>query len=385
MSFLSIFNVSITVVPPVQQSVRAPVQAGEPMTQPTDVARRTRVTRPYPTYTLEDALNVARAIYEVNAGLAFDREMLAGALGTTPKSSAFTMRLNASAAYGLTEGGYNDPDIRLTELGEAVVSSTSDEAGHSNAVAAAATKPDTFGRFYRLFDGRRLPQSNYLHNILERELGIRSDLADECLDIIWDNGNFAGLITEGAEGEYRVRLPEPTDIVPDVAPLPKSVATEMPTPYLAQPVVGAPERGEPPVSKKNVFIGHIGDSDAADYVVSMLSKFGIPTTSPRIPEDDAGLLVPQEVSQAMRDSRAAVLVFRSGDDAWSSRDKMIGMLGASSVLFDDRVVLLHEDGERMSISLHRLNHIDFDHERPGESGMNLLVALHKAGVINVTT
>ena len=353
------------------------------MTQPTDVARRTRVTRPYPTYTLEDALSVARAIYEANAGLPFDRELLAGALGTTPKSSAFTMRLNASAAYGLTEGGYNDPDIRLTGLGETVVSSSPDEARLSDAVAAAATNPDTFGRFYRLFDGRRLPQSNYLHNILERELGIRSDLADECLGILWENGEFAGLIAEGAGGEYHVRLPEP-DIVPDVAPPQKRVATEIQTPYIAKPEVGAPERDERAVSERCVFIGHIGDSDAADYVVSMLDEFGILTASPRIPEDDTGLLVPQEVSQAMRDSRAAVLVFRSGDDAWASRDKMIGMLGASSVLFDDRVVLLHEDGERMSISLDRLNHIDFDHERPGESGMNLLVALHKAGVINVT-
>lgn len=353
------------------------------MTQPTDVTRRTRVTRPYPTYTLEDALSVARAIYEVNAGLPFDRELLAGALGTTPKSSAFTMRLNASAAYGLTEGGYNDPDIRLTELGETVVSSTQEEAGRSNAVAAAAANPDTFGRFYRLFDGRRLPQSNYLHNILERELGVRSDLADECLGILWDNGEFAGLIAEGTDGEYHVRLPEP-EVIPDVAPLPRRVATEKPTPYIAQPEIGAPEHGELPVSEKSVFIGHIGDSGAANYVVSMLDEFGILTASPRIPEDDASLLVPQEVSQAMRDSCAAVLVFRSGDDAWSSRDKMIGLLGASSVLFDDRVVLLHEDGERMSINLDGLNHIDFDHERPGESGMNLLVALHKTGVVSVT-
>ena len=66
------------------------------MAQAPDATRRRRVTRPYPTYTLEDALSVAEAIYEVNAGLPFDRELLAGALGTTPKSSAFTMRLNAS-------------------------------------------------------------------------------------------------------------------------------------------------------------------------------------------------------------------------------------------------------------------------------------------------
>jgi hypothetical protein len=353
------------------------------MTQVSDIGRRTRITRPYPSYTLQDSVSVAKAIYEVNAGLPFDRELLAGALGTTPKSSAFTMRLNSSAAYGLTEGGYNDPDIRLTNLGETVVAGDGEDA-RVRALAEAAMTPETFAGFYELLDGRKLPQSEYLHNILQRQLGVRPDLAEECLGILQENGEFAGIILE-VDGEFLVRLPEPdTAVQPVVAP--GKVATELPTPYQTggrQP--DAPTRREPVRdAEKRIFIGQIGDSDAARYVASMLEELGVSTASPQIPEGDADLLVPQNVSQAMRESGAAILVFRSGDNAWSSRDKMIGMLGAASVLFDDRVVLLHESGEQMNIGLNELNHIDFDRERPGESGLKLLIALHKSGVIKVS-
>ena len=260
--------------------------------------------------------------------------------------------------------------------GETIVAADS-EGARISGLAEAAMTPETFGGFYELLDGRRLPQSEYLHSILQRELGVRLDLAEECLGILQDNGEFAGIISE-VDGEYLVRLPEPV-----VAP--GRVATELPTPYQTGRQPDAPAHREPVRdAKKRIFIGQIGDSDAAKYVASMLEELGISTASPQIPEGDVDLLVPQNVSQAMRESSAAVLVFRSGDNAWSSRDKMIGMLGAASVLFDDRVVLLHESGEQLNIGLNELNHIEFDGERPGDSGLRLLIALHKSGVINVS-
>lgn len=359
------------------------MKVGYPLAQAPDITRRTRVTRPYPTYTLEEALNVARTIYEVNAGLPFDRELLADALGTTPKSSAFTMRLNASAAYGLTEGGYNDPDIRLTNLGEAAVSSAGSPA-HRRAIVQAAMNPDTFGRFYELYDGRKLPGNTYLHSMLDREFSVRKDIAEECLSVLKDNGRFAGIISE-TDGAYLVRLPATQESIEADSIAGKGVRTGRQAPYETGEELDArapnTQDTDPP---KAIFIGHIGDSVAANYVVSMLDEFGIGTTSPLISDDNDGLLVSKGVSKAMRESSAAVLVFRSSDNAWSSRDKMIGMLGAASVLFDDRIVMLQEDGARMSISSEGISHIEFDHERPGESGMNLLVALHKAGVINVS-
>ena len=354
------------------------------MAQATDIGRRTRVTRPYPSYSLEDSLSVARSIYDANAGLPFDRELLARELGTTPKSSAFTIRLNASAAYGLTEGGYNDETISLTELGEAVVGSNGDMESQK-AIVEAATFPETFDRFFEMLDGRRLPENANLRSILQRDLGVHPNLTEECLQIVLDNGEFAGIITETGGLRYvALPLPQALDSPPE--------ATTSQTPPSDKRASTKPhtrtEASRPAAIKGDaasaIFIGHIGESLAANYVASLLEDFGISSFGPQIPEDDAGILVPPEVSQAMRDSNAAVLVFRSNDNAWSSRDKMIGMLGAASVLFEDRVVLLHEDRASISINLDGLNHIDFDHDRPGESGMNLLRALHKAGVINIS-
>ena len=369
-----------------QLTVRAKDQWGEmtSMAQAPDVGRRTRVTRPYPSYTLQDSLSVARSIYDANAGLPFDRELLAEALGTTPKSSAFTIRLNASASYGLTEGGYNDPNIRLTKLGEAVVASNGDAEGR-RAIIDAATFPETFARFYEMLDGRRLPESANLRSILQRDLGVHPNLTEECMRILLDNGEFAGIVEE-ADGQRLVRLAGPLTSIehPNSTMIPETSAEVQTSPKSRQRIeIHEPAAFEPETNKA-IFIGHIGESEAAKYVASVLEEFGIANSSPQIPEEDTGLLVPEEVSVAMRESSAAVLVFRSGDNAWSSRDKMIGMLGAASVLFEDRVVLLHEDGASLSINLDGLNHLNFDHERPGESGLNLLLALHSAGVISVT-
>ena len=351
------------------------------MTQATEVGRRTRITRPYPSYTLQEALSVARAIYDSNAGLPFNRELLAQALGTTPKSSAFTMRLNASAAYGLTEGGYNDANISITELGEAVVAPEEHEE-YQQAIVKAATFPDTFGRFYELLNGRRLPQSANLHSILQRDLDVRADLTEECLEILRDNGEFTGIISE-VEGEHFVNLPE-ADTAPQTGRSPGMIsAEELPTPYETREQPDTFVLRSAPSDTKRIFIGHIGESDAAKYVASMLDEFGIPSAGSQIPEGNTGLLVPQEVSRAMRDSSAAILVFRGNYDARHSRDKMLGMLGAASVLFGSSVVMLHEGGARLSIGMDEVDHVDFDHERPGESALNLLVALHRAGIISV--
>ena len=352
------------------------------MTQANDMGRRTRVSRPYPIYTLEDALSIARAIQDVNAGLPFDRELLAGAIGTTPKSSTFITRLNASAWYGLTEGGYNDPDICLTLLGQAAVASES-ESERRRALTTAALNPDTLSGFYELFDGRHLPQSTYLYNILQRELGVRSDLVEECLAILLDNGEFAGIITSEDE-TYRVELPEPLDPVGSSALTDDADNRGVNDRQPADPATRLSNVQETDGQKrKAIFIGHIGDSDAVSYVSSMLDQFNIPSAATSIPEEDSGLLVPREVGSAMRKSYAAVLVFRSGDDSWSSRDRMIALIGAASVLFDDRVVILHEEGEQMSIKVDGMANIGFDIEKPGESGIKLLTALHKAGVLTI--
>lgn len=357
-------------------------QRGDLMTTRTEGGKRRRIVKPYPAYTLEDALDVAQAIQNANAGLPFARALLAGALGTTPKSSAFTQRLNASAAYGLTQGGYNDADISLTPLGEALAAGSHDRRRH--ALVEAAMTPPVFGGFYDMLDGKRLPESAYAQNLLQRELGVIDTLADECLSILIANGEYAGIISE-QDGVSVVRLadrrPQPAAASPPDAP----PAERNPTPTATESPAALDDADDAPdKSKGRVFVGRIGESDAAQFVASMLEQFGIPVSNPRF-DAAAELPLPPEVAGEMRASDAAVLVFANHNGGGQAvRDKMLCLLGACSVLYDDRVVIFHEAGAAPLPNLNGLSRVSFRPERIAESGLGLLMELHKAGVVSVS-
>lgn len=363
------------------------------MTTRTEGGKRRRIVKPYPAYTLEDALGVAQAIQDVNAGWPFDRTLLAGALGTTPKSSAFTQRLNASAAYGLTQGGYNDADISLTPLGEAVAAIS--DGDRAQAMVEAAMTPPIFGRFYDMLDGKRLPESAYAQNLLQRKLGVIDTLADECLSILIANGQYAGIISE-QDGVSVVRLdvrrPQPAAVLPSPeAPSEERSHWVHPSEDLIvdrdarNPAV--PENRAPDdisdASKSSVFVARIGESDAAQFVASMLEQFGIPVCSPRF-GDDAEMPLPSDVADDMRVSHAAVLVFADHGGGQAVRDKMLFMLGACCALYDDRVVIFHEADAAPLPNLNGLSCVSFRSERIAESGLGLLMELHKAGVVSIS-
>lgn len=368
-------------------------QRGDLMTTRTEGGKRRRIVKPYPAYTLEDALDVAQAIQNANAGLPFARALLAGALGTTPKSSAFTQRLNASAAYGLTQGGYNDADISLTPLGEALAAGEDDRRRH--ALVEAAMTPPVFGGFYDMLDGKRLPESEYAQNLLQRELGVIDTLADECLSILIANGEYAGIISE-QDGVSVVRLADlrpqpaaaspPTDAPPTKPSRWNYSSEDLVSDRDARSPASTGNRAPddtPDKSKGRVFLGYVGESDAAQFVASMLEQFGIPVSSPRF-DAAADLPLPPEAAVDMRASDAAVLVFADHDGAQTVRDKMLCLLGACSVLYEDRVVIFHESDAAPLPNLNGLSRVSFRPERIAESGLGLLMELHKAGVVSVS-
>ena len=359
------------------------------MTTRTEGGKRRRIVKPYPAYTLEDALDVAQVIQDTNAGWPFDRTLLAGALGTTPKSSAFTQRLNASAAYGLTQGGYNDADISLTSLGETLAAGSHDR--RAQALVEAAMTPPIFGRFYDMLDGKRLPESAYAQSLLQRELGVNDSLADECLSILIANGEYAGIISE-QDGVSVVHLadrrPQPAAASPptDAPPMEPS-RWDHSNEHIAARNPTSTENRAPDdttdASKGRVFVGHIGESDAAQFVASMLEQFGIPVSSPRF-GDDAEMPLPSEVAAEMRSSHAAVLVFADHGGGQAIRDKMLFLLGACCALYDDRVVIFHEADTAPLPNLNGLSCVSFQSERIAESGLGLLMELHKAGVVSIS-
>ena len=347
--------------------------------------KRTRKVRSYPVHPLRDSLAVAQAIQEANSGLPFDRIVLAGELNTTPTSSSFTMRLNSSARYGLTLGGYNDARIVLTEGGRAIVAPKSEEERRLTLVECAL-RPQVFRDFYESLEGRRLPERAYAKNILERDHNIDPDLVEECLDVILENGKYVGLLREvggslwvgvkGLRGEFSGSATAEgggfssdanSADSPDVHELPASEAAK-----------------ESAVAR--VFVGHFGCDELAGQVQALLSDFGIENVAMGVGRR-SGCLLSGEVSKTMGKCTGAVLIAGplTEDSGGLEGQAAIGfMAGAAAALYGPRLLVVVCGGFKVldlsvpSIAL-----------RPGGDGssswsLSLLKALNEAGVIRVT-
>ncbi len=362
------------------------------MTQDRRTTRRRRITRPYPNHTLESALEVADAIQKSNAGLPFDRELLAGALGTTPRSSAFVQRLNAASAYGLTHGGYNDASISITPLGSAIVAS--DCAGErKRSLIRAAMTPDIFCRFYEMLDGKRLPENTYAQRLLESQLGVHSNLTAECLDLLTDNGVFAGIIRD-VGGAFEVwcdelassdsEPEEPHAVVeqnPKHTESPQSIAdSELPAPY-GDDLPAADDEGDSGRANR-VFVAYAGDAYAAEFAIAMLEGFGIACVLVDVGAAADGMPVPAHALSAMRSANAGILVFPDARQAAS--DGMLCLLGAAAVLFDNRVAVFHAAGSAAVDGFDALCRVSFAPGRVSDAALGLLGGLHRAGVVSIS-
>ncbi len=364
------------------------------MTQDRRTTRRRRITRPYPNHTLESALEVADAIQKSNAGLPFDRELLAGALGTTPRSSAFVMRLNAASAYGLTQGGYNDANISITPLGSAIVASDC-AAERSRSLIRAAMTPDIFCRFYEMLNGKRLPENTYAQRLLENQLGVHSNLTAECLNLLTDNGVFAGIIRD-VGGAFEVRCDEPLTLTSNSEPeelpavieqnpkhieSPQSIAdSELPVPY-GDDLLAADDEGDNGRVNR-VFVAYAGDAYVAEFAIAMLEGFGIACVLVDVGAAADGMPVPAHALSAMRAANAGILVFSDAEP--TAVDGMLCLLGAAAVLFDNRVAVFHAAGSAAVDGFDALCRVSFAPGRVSDAALGLLGGLHRAGVVSIS-
>ena len=345
------------------------------------------MVRAYPVHTLKEAAAVATAIQEKNAGLPFDRVLLAKALGTTPASSSFTMKLNSSAKYGLTRGGYNDDLIVLTPRGGAVIAPQR-SGERRQALLEAALAPELFRRFFQMLDGKRVPEDTYAQNMLQRELGLHARLTDECLRIIKANGLYVGILGAVGGSLYvslsGAHLPEEvadTSAQPEHPPSGRADADKI------ADVQSAEQVGVRPGGR--IFIGHSGTPDIVDFVKTVLDEFDIQYGVAET-DYDSQRPVTAEVSGRMRECSAAILVFArlslarvSGGREVPSTDMMVYQLGAASVLYGDRVISLREKGVQTDGPDTGFHALEFDREHLEDLGLPLMAELHRVGAIEV--
>ena len=297
------------------------------------MAKRRRLTRPYPTHALQDVLVVAETIQAVNGGRPVATEMLADAVGSTRRSSLFTQHLNSSAKYGLTVGSPRDETVRLTALGESLTASGTPEQ-RADCIRTAALTPEVFLGFYEAYRGKRMPESVYGANTLTKELGVHPDLAEECLQLLRKNGLFSRVLVDRS-GVLTID----SSVLND--------ADHAPNPH--RPVARSSGNGDDATREHILLLAGPG-AELDGHLVGMLDGLGLLTQELRI-DRRAEALVPPELADALDTAHGCIFVWphttAAGGSEWEEtvEHRAWGALGALTHALGEKVVVVDASPE----------------------------------------
>jgi hypothetical protein len=156
--------------------------------------KRTRKTRPYPSASFEETLELGAAIHEHASGGPVRRLTLLEKMGKSPTSSATRDLITNSGKYGVTTGSYTAESLALTSAGALASDPTKQPAQQLiERFALGITSVAPFKILYDSFVGKRLPSHEVMRDVLASEAPTVDD-ARECVDLFVVNAKFLGLL-----------------------------------------------------------------------------------------------------------------------------------------------------------------------------------------------
>lgn len=144
----------------------------------------------FPKNTLEDAIKIARAIEEQNAGNAMKPDMLSKAVGYNSLSDwRFLDLLRSANQYGLVNGSGKISPVSLTDIGQDVVAPSTPSA-RPKALQDAFRAVEDFRRVEEFYRGKKLPEDEFFENTLFREFSIPRERIRTFIHIFTSNLNY---------------------------------------------------------------------------------------------------------------------------------------------------------------------------------------------------
>lgn len=176
----------------------------------------------FPKNTLEDAIKIARAIEEQNAGNPMRPEMLAKAVGYNSVADwRFLDLLRSASQYGIVTGSGKKSPVGLTDIGRDIVAPSSPSARPRGLREAFRTVED-FRKVEDFYQGKKLPEDEFFENTLHREFAIPRERLKAFVETFTGNLNYLHAFTPDPtapgpklESELRPREPDiPSAIEP---------------------------------------------------------------------------------------------------------------------------------------------------------------------------
>lgn len=164
-------------------------QVSEGTQNGTKSKRAVKPPKPFPNYSLEEALKIPQSISKNNAGNPWGSDQIATAVNMSQKSSVFYYFTTASRDYGMTTGTSRGKTIELTALGRKLVYPVNAEE-ESTALQQAFFNVDIFKKVYDYYKGGPLPEQRFVCNTLQENFGLDAAHHEEFLQIYSANTEF---------------------------------------------------------------------------------------------------------------------------------------------------------------------------------------------------
>ncbi|MDB4778312.1 hypothetical protein OAG68_02535 [bacterium] len=184
--------------PATKKAVTAKKAAKKSAAKKSPKKKTTRVDRPYPRTTLEEAIGIPMSIRQKNGGNPWEPAEIAKAVGrSSHKSNDFFYQSAASRDYGLTNGTRDAAQIELTDLGRRLAYAETLEQERETRLEAFY-KIEIFKNVLEYYDGNNLPEMKYLKNTLENKFGLAPSIHEEFAELFRKNCEYLNL-TQGAK------------------------------------------------------------------------------------------------------------------------------------------------------------------------------------------
>lgn len=355
--------------------------------------KTTRVgRRPFPQHTLEEAFTVARTIQDKNAGKPWKPILLANALGIKSGSSNFRDITSSSNRYGLTVGTWQSEFISLTPLGISLTKPTKAEKEIKDR-QAAALNIEVFAKIYDYYRDNKLPSPNdkFFKNMVETEFGVPPELVDECIRILIENGKYSNILRE-LQGSLCVIFSEtPPEFEEPKAPEGIPVVVESAAPLKTSTLPVTPEPIPAKAKANQIFVIHGKNKVPLEQLKKILAEpFNIPFKV-AIDEPHVGRPISQKVKEIMEDCTSAIVIFTAdeeytnakGEKVFRPSDNAVYELGAASILYEKKIVILKEDSVTLESDFSDLGHITFEKDRLDAKATDLMKELLGFGLLKV--
>lgn len=158
------------------------------------VSKTHKVTRNYPSVSLEKCLIIAQKIKELNGGNPWAPKEVANAIEVRDTNKFFYYSA-ASRDFGLTLGSRDTKEISLTDLGRQLVYAPNPETEHKKKLEAFLNI-SIFKSVLEYYKGNNLPEMKYLGNTLEDKFKLHPDFHEEFSQVFNENCKFLN-ITQG--------------------------------------------------------------------------------------------------------------------------------------------------------------------------------------------